>query len=195
MVLFLNFIFVNTNSYAQTDDVVITLDKHKIDYIFSQNGSNSIIISGNVTCEYDGLGEIINHVNVRLSVSDVQNWFIGVYPVFFYFDENGRKSFNLSVEIPEYTKNNTIDLMTVNGYWETEPLQTGVIGGFGSARADSVNITYFRIYTFNTTEEINSDDSSVRANEVFGWVYMIILVGIPIIIIIIIIAFIIKKLF
>jgi len=56
-----------------------------------ENASNLVVVSGNVTCEIEGLGKEIQEIYVYLSIGDEQSWAPGVAPTSMLFTENGKQ--------------------------------------------------------------------------------------------------------
>ena len=42
--------------------------------------------------------------------------------------------------------NNTLNIITVDGYWKTDPYESGVIGGSGDVQSDQINVTFYRFW-------------------------------------------------
>jgi hypothetical protein len=143
MILVLFLPFFSGTSKAITAEVIITLDRHDIECDISTN-SSEIVVSGNVTCNMDGLGENIFQIEVTLWADDSHSWSPGVGPSIMLFSESGRKSINLSFIIPPDVYNSTENTITVSGSWKTVPYNAGVLGITGSAVPDRVNVTVNR---------------------------------------------------
>lgn len=124
-------------------EVIITLDKHDIEYILGPNASANIYISGNVTCNMEGLGENVKHVELELWASTYESWYVGVGPSHMTFHSNGKKPLNLTISIPINTYNNTKNTIIVDGLWRTEPYHS-IIDSSGYPKTDQVNVTVIR---------------------------------------------------
>jgi hypothetical protein len=121
-------------------------------------------------------------------VGDNRNWYPGIAPSVITFLSNGKRSFNISFKVPFNELNNSINTITVDGYWQTEPYDSTIFGGSGHPKNDQVNITFIKILKPYPNRDY--DVSSSNGAESFGWILIILIIGIPAIILISIIIYI-----
>ena len=191
ILIVLNFTFISDNSKAVSAEVVIILDEHEIDYINEYHSSEHMYLSGNVTCNIEGFGDTLQRVDVTLWVGDNRNWYPGIAPSVMTFLSNGKKSFNISFKVPLNELNNSINTITVDGYWQTEPYDSTLFGGSGYPKNDQVNITFIKI--LKPFPDSVYEESTSNGAESFSWLQIILIIGIPTIILICVIIYLISR--
>jgi hypothetical protein len=143
LILLISLTNIPNNSTAMDAEVIATLDVHNLEHKLSTNVTNHLYISGNISCQIDGLGGNIQRVEVELWVSS-SKWDGSIGPSHMTFVSNGKKPFNLTISISTSAKNNSRDTFFIQGHWQTEPYHSGLIGGKDDIIHDSINVTIRR---------------------------------------------------
>ena len=197
LILLFSFFILTPRASAFEAEVIVTLDKHDIEYILGPNASANIYISGNVTCNMEGLGENVQRVELELWASTYEDWYAGVGPSHMTFHSNGRKSLNLTISIPINTYNNTKNIIIVDGHWRTEPYHS-IIDSSGYPKTDQVNVTVIRTMFIGapttTTPEYEEYEDFWEGLELYQRIILGLIPFILIIILIIILLYRRKKL-
>lgn len=178
------------DSDATTAEVVITLDQSRLEYEYDMNSSNVITISGNVTCNIEGVGKEVHDIEVYLTSGEEKNWPTTIAPTAMLFTESGSKSINLSISVPDSVYNRSENRVTVRGYWETHPSLKGQASSQGIADEDRIEIFILRKSNphppTSSTEEPPDEPKEIA--DVLGWPCIISLIIIPIVIVAIIVG-------
>jgi hypothetical protein len=173
-------------------NVVITLDRSEISYIYSPNSTNTIVVTGNVSCEIDAMVSDFYSIEVQLTATDPDYWECSVAPSNIMFTEDGVKMFNLTFCVPETVLNRSTNTITVNGYWDTNP-HVGQMGESGQATSDEVSVYVERRghprYPSSTS---TSPDEPTGLTEASGFYIILIVIAIPIFIIVLLVIFFLK---
>jgi len=182
-ILLMGILLFSPNSTAVEVYVTLTLDQHEIEYFFIPNSSLTIKVSGNVTCEFDGWGVEVQYIEVNLYAASELEWSAGIGPSYMTFHENGQKPFNVYIEVPDDVYNQTENLIRVSGYYQTKPVESEPLGGYGNARMEllfiKINRTIFPQSHIEFSELWPEPSNFIEA---FGWPYVITVISIPIII-------------
>jgi hypothetical protein len=176
---------------ATSAEVKIELDRSKMTYEYDVNSSNIFTVHGIISCEIDGLGQNIHDIEVWLKSDDTDHWGITIAPNSMLFEENGKKSFNLSISVPDRVENRTENNIIIKGYWETHPGLKGQASSQGEAESVKLVVKIIRDSSpFPPTWSIEGDlDEPRDLEDAMGWPLVVTLIGIPIIIGVIIIIY------
>ncbi|MCK5561910.1 MAG: hypothetical protein KAJ51_15025 [Thermoplasmata archaeon] len=182
------------NSNALTAKVVVKFDQDRIEYTLGRNDSATFIVSGNITCTVDDLIEGYQYIKVSLIAGDSCGWDAGVSPSVLRFYESGTQGFNASILIPKHADNGTENVLGVSGHWHVEPKGENIPHSTGNVYSDRINITIIRIAPPCITEVYEGDPGgSDPGFHLLGFPYVIITVVLPIICIILVLYYVIKK--
>ena len=182
IILGLSFTLMSNNSAAVTGKVVAKFDQENLEYSLGRNDSNTLIVSGIITCEVQDLIEGYQYIKVYLYVEDNHGWNPSVSPGIIRFHESGIERFNASLLIPLNTYNGTEIKLAVFGTWHVEPKGEQLPGNSGSVYDDSINITIIRPKPSSIDEVYEGNPGgSDPGIHLFGFPYVLLTVVLPII--------------
>ncbi len=145
---------------AMTVDVNMSLDQHDIVYTVEPNGSFEYVVQGNVTCEFEGVGKNLQYIEVQLlTTCDYYFWSTEVFPAIINFQSNGKKSINVTINIPSDVLNQTENRVTVTGNWQTRYFKdSSLAGASGDLDPEEIYIKINRKILVTNQTAISSDD-------------------------------------
>jgi hypothetical protein len=194
LILFLNIIFISNNASAVTATIVVKFDQENLEYVYGPEDSNTLIVSGNLTCEVEGLIEGYQYLKVYLYAGENNGWDPAVSPSVTNFHESGTKEFKASILIPHDADNRTEVRLVVSGNWYVQPQGEKLPDSSGSVYSDKINITIIRIEP-PFIEEMTEGGShgSDPGIHPLGFPYVLLTVVLPIICAVLISYFVMKK--
>jgi hypothetical protein len=194
LILFLSVISISNNVSAVTATIVAKFDQENLEYTYGPDDSNTLIVSGNLTCEVEGLIEGYQYLKVYLYAGENNGWDPAVSPSVTNFHESGTQEFKASILIPHYADNRTEVKLVVSGNWYVQPQGEKLPDSSGSVYSDKINITIIRIEP-PFIEEMSEGGShgSDPGIHPFGFPYVLLTVVLPIICAVLISYFFIKR--
>jgi hypothetical protein len=185
--------FSSNNASAVTAKVIVKFDQDNLEYTYGPEDSNTLIVTGNLTCEVEGLIEGYQYIKVYLYAGENNGWDPAVSPSVTRFYESGTQGFNASILIPHDADNRTDVRLVVSGNWYVQPGEK-LPHSSGNVYSDRINITIIRIeppFIENMSE--GGSHGSDTGIHPFGFPYILLTVVLPIFCAVLISYFAVKK--
>jgi hypothetical protein len=192
--LLLSLTFSSNNTSAVTATVYVRFDYESMEYTLGANDSNVLIVNGNLVCEVRDLIEGYQYVKVYLYAEENNGWAPTASPGVARFYESGIVRMNASILIPHNAYNGTLVKLVVFGSWIVEPQGERFPGSSGSVESDTINITVIRPPPASI-EDIYEEGSegSGTGLHLFGFPLIIFTVFLPIVCVILISYYAVKR--